>query len=172
VPFPPPASSDAPCAARSALRVHRQGRGRQDRPGPLAAWARRCRIPAFVHLAQRITAIREKIHAALDHGLSNALIESVNTKIRLLTRIAFGFRSPDALIALAMLSLGGEVGVAIGDGDDQPQRGDRVLAGLADWGEASHVQSFDRAVHRGLERVDVGRVEVVDVNAFLGQQRC
>ena len=38
---------------------------------------------------------------------SNALIESTNTKIRLLQRIAFGFRSPDALIALAMLALGG-----------------------------------------------------------------
>jgi transposase len=71
------------------------------------SWARRCRIRAFVHLAKRITAIRDKIHANLDHALSNALIESVNTKIRLLTRIAFGFRSPDALIALAMLSLGG-----------------------------------------------------------------
>jgi transposase len=71
------------------------------------SWARRCRIPAFVHLAQRITAIRGKIHATLDHGLSNALIESVNTKIRLLTRLAFGFRSADALIALAMLSLAG-----------------------------------------------------------------
>jgi transposase len=51
------------------------------------SWARRCRIPAFVHLAKRITAIRDKTHAALDHALSNALIESVNTKIRLLTRI-------------------------------------------------------------------------------------
>jgi transposase len=71
------------------------------------SWARRCRIPAFTHLAKRITAIHDKIHATLDHGLSNALIESVNTKIRLLTRIAFGFRSPNALIALAMLSLGG-----------------------------------------------------------------
>jgi transposase len=71
------------------------------------SWARRCRIPAFVHLAKRITAIRDKIHATLDHGLSNALVESVNTKIRLITRLAFGFRSPDALIALAMLSLGG-----------------------------------------------------------------
>ncbi|NLP91140.1 ISL3 family transposase, partial [Mycobacterium tuberculosis] len=30
-----------------------------------------------------------------------------NTKIRLLTRIAFGFRSPQALIALAMLTLAG-----------------------------------------------------------------
>lgn len=71
------------------------------------SWARRCRIPAFVRLARRITAVRDRIHATLDHGLSNALIESVNTKIRLLTRIAFGFRSADALIALAMLSLGG-----------------------------------------------------------------
>ena len=71
------------------------------------SWARRCRIPAFVHLAQRITPIRGKIHATLDHGLSNVLIESVNTKIRLLTRLAFGFRSAEALIALAMLSLAG-----------------------------------------------------------------
>jgi transposase len=71
------------------------------------SWARRCRILPFAHLAKRITAVRDKIHAALEHSLSNALIESVNTKIRLLTRIAFGFRSPHALIALAMLSLAG-----------------------------------------------------------------
>jgi transposase len=71
------------------------------------SWARRCRIPAFVHLAKRITSVRHRIHATLQHGLSNALIESVNTKIRLITRIAFGFRSATALIALAMLSLGG-----------------------------------------------------------------
>lgn len=71
------------------------------------SWARRCRIGALVHFAKRITAIRDKIHATLEHGLSNALVESVNTKIRLITRIAFGFRSPDALIALAMLSLAG-----------------------------------------------------------------
>lgn len=71
------------------------------------SWARRCRIDAFVNLARRITAVRARIDATLDHGLSNALIESVNTKIRLITRVAFGFRSPEALIALAMLSLGG-----------------------------------------------------------------
>ena len=39
--------------------------------------------------------------------MSNALVESVNTKIRLLTRVAFGFHSPEPLIALAMLNLGG-----------------------------------------------------------------
>jgi transposase len=71
------------------------------------SWARRCRIPAFVHLAKRISAVRPHIDAALEHGLSNALIESVNTKIRLITRVAFGFRSATALIALVMLSLGG-----------------------------------------------------------------
>ena len=71
------------------------------------SWARRCRIPVFVELPGRIVRHREAIDAALDHGLSQGLIESTNTKIRLLTRIAFGFRSPEALIALAMLALGG-----------------------------------------------------------------
>jgi len=70
-------------------------------------WARRCRIPAFVRLARSLSQHRAGIQAALTEGLSNALVESVNTKIRLLTRVAFGFRSPEALIALAMLSLGG-----------------------------------------------------------------
>lgn len=70
-------------------------------------WARRCRIPAFVALQRSITRHRESILAAITHGLSNGLIESVNTKIRLITRVAFGFRSPHALIALAMLTLGG-----------------------------------------------------------------
>jgi transposase len=70
-------------------------------------WARRCQIPAFIDLARKITKHRDAIDAALEHNLSNALVESTNTKIRLLTRIAFGFKSPEALIALAMLSLGG-----------------------------------------------------------------
>ena len=70
-------------------------------------WARRCRIPAFVELQKRIVKHRTSILAAIEHGLSNGRIESVNTKIRLLTRVAFGFRSPEALIALAMLNLGG-----------------------------------------------------------------
>ena len=71
------------------------------------SWARRCRIPIFVELARRIVKHRDTIDAALDHGLSQGLIESTNTKIRVLTRIAFGFHNPAALIALAMLALGG-----------------------------------------------------------------
>lgn len=58
------------------------------------SWARRCRIPVFVELAGGIVRHRQAIDAALDHGLWQGLIESTNTKIRLLTRIAFGFRSP------------------------------------------------------------------------------
>jgi transposase len=70
-------------------------------------WARRCRIPAFVELGRRIVRHLDAIHVALDTGLSNAFAEATNTKIRLLTRIAFGFKNPQALIALAMLTLGG-----------------------------------------------------------------
>jgi len=71
------------------------------------SWARRCRIEAFVALQRRIVRHRTAIHAALDNNLSNALIESTNTKIRLITRVAFGFHTAPPLIALAMLSLGG-----------------------------------------------------------------
>jgi transposase len=71
------------------------------------SWARRCRIPAFVELCHRIVAHRPAIIASLTHGLSNALIESTNTKLRLLTRMAYGFRSTDNLIALCLLDRGG-----------------------------------------------------------------
>jgi len=70
-------------------------------------WAARCRIPAFVALGRKIRRHRAAIEATLEHELSNALIESTNTKIRLLQRMAFGFASAEALIALAMLALGG-----------------------------------------------------------------
>jgi transposase len=71
------------------------------------SWARRCRIDAFVDLQRRVVRHRATIVNTLHHGLSNGLVESVNTKIRLITRVAYGFKSPEALIALAMLSLGG-----------------------------------------------------------------
>jgi transposase len=71
------------------------------------SWAARCRIPEFTELGRKIRRHLESIHATLDHGLSNGLIESVNTKIRVITRMAFGFHDPAALIALAMLALGG-----------------------------------------------------------------
>jgi transposase len=70
-------------------------------------WSARSRLAPFVDLARRVRRYRDDIANTLAHKLSNARVESVNTKIRLLTRIAFGFKSPDALIALVMLHLGG-----------------------------------------------------------------
>ena len=71
------------------------------------AWARRSRLAPFVKLARTITEQRPGIEAAVRHGLSNARVEQVNTQLRLITRRAFGFHSPHAAIALAMLALGG-----------------------------------------------------------------
>jgi transposase len=72
------------------------------------SWARRCRIPAFVDLYHRIVRHRVSIVATLtNNGLSNALVESTNTKLRLLTRMAYGFKSTDNLIALCLLDRGG-----------------------------------------------------------------
>ncbi len=70
------------------------------------SWARRSQPPAFIELAKKITRHRQAIDANLEHGLSQGLIESTNTKIRLLTRLAFGFDGPQPLFALALLALG------------------------------------------------------------------
>jgi len=70
-------------------------------------WARRCRLPLFVKLAQRITRHRPAIVACIQHRLSNGIVESTNTKIRLIIRRAFGFHSAKPIIALAMLTLSG-----------------------------------------------------------------
>lgn len=71
-------------------------------------WASRSKITVFVDLARKIRSyFRSDIINTLANNLSNGLMESTNTKIRLLTRIAFGFKSAEALIALAKLHLGG-----------------------------------------------------------------
>jgi transposase len=68
-------------------------------------WARESKLEPFLRLADTIEEQRAGIEAALRHGLSNARVEAINTQIRLITRRAFGFHSPQALIALTMLSL-------------------------------------------------------------------
>jgi transposase len=71
------------------------------------AWAKRSRLPAFVKLAATIQRNLPLIRNTLDHGLSNALAEATNTHLRVLTRRAYGYHSPNALIAMAMLTRGG-----------------------------------------------------------------
>jgi transposase len=70
-------------------------------------WAATSELPAFVDLTRRMEPYIDEIKNALIYRLSNARVESINTRIRLLTRIAFGFKSVKALIAMAMLHLGG-----------------------------------------------------------------
>lgn len=97
-------------ALKEGLRVAVTGSG----PSAVAAldkwvaWAQRSRIAPFVRLAQRIREHRAAIIATIETGLNNALVEAFNTKIRLITRRAFGFHNVDALIALTRLTLSGQ----------------------------------------------------------------
>ena len=70
-------------------------------------WAKTSTVTAFHTTARTIETHRATINAALTHRPSNALTESMNTKIRRTTRTAYGFHHPDALIALALLTHGG-----------------------------------------------------------------
>jgi transposase len=70
-------------------------------------WAEASELEPFQKLVQSIDENLEAILNTLVHGLSNARVESLNTRIRLLTRRAFGFHSARPLIGLAMLSFGG-----------------------------------------------------------------
>lgn len=70
-------------------------------------WARRSRLLPFIKLARSITNHRADIEQTLRHGITNARVEALNNRIRLLTRIAFGFHSAQPLIAMVMLALGG-----------------------------------------------------------------
>jgi transposase len=71
------------------------------------AWAQRSRIEAFVKLGRSIRRHRTAINETLISGTTNALVESTNTKLRVIHRRAYGFRTPEAMIALGMLALGG-----------------------------------------------------------------
>ncbi|MGV0493556.1 ISL3 family transposase [Mycobacterium kansasii] len=80
--------------------------GRQLLAGWLS-WASHSRIPEFFALARSVRRYRDLIWNTLDHGLSNARSEATNTHLRALTKRAYGFHSPDALIAMALLTRGG-----------------------------------------------------------------
>lgn len=57
--------------------------------------------------SQTASPARGLVIAALEYNLSNARVEKINTQLRLIARRAFGFHTPDALIALAKLTLSG-----------------------------------------------------------------
>jgi transposase len=75
--------------------------------GAWVAWAKRSRLPEFAKVANTIERFRPYIWNTMEQGLSNARSEATNTHLRVLTRRAYGFHSPEALIAMAMLTRGG-----------------------------------------------------------------
>src|SRR6266542_448662 len=104
----------------------RPGPARDLEPGPACRPARPgqdhqglplrplCKNPEDLTENQKASRVRNRqaeqpplIETALTYRLTNARVESVNAKLRLITRRAFGFQSAEALIGLAMLALGG-----------------------------------------------------------------
>jgi transposase len=76
----------------------------------LKAWitaAKRSRIPAFVALGKRFEVYFEPILAAIELGISNALIEGINSKIRLINARGYGHHSAQTLASMIYLCLGG-----------------------------------------------------------------
>lgn len=76
----------------------------------LKAWitaAKRSRIPAFVNLGKRFIVYFDAILAAIELGISNALIEGINAKIRLINARGYGHHSAQTLTSMIYLCLGG-----------------------------------------------------------------
>jgi transposase len=70
-------------------------------------WAQASGLAPFVRCAQTIADYHQRIVATIRYRLTNARVEAVNTTLRLVVRRAYGFHSANAMIALAMLKLGG-----------------------------------------------------------------
>ena len=71
------------------------------------SWASRSKLKPFVKLARTIRQHRDGILAAIRLGLSNARLEGLNSKVRLISHRSFGFHSAAPLIALVYLCCGG-----------------------------------------------------------------
>lgn len=67
------------------------------------AWAQRSRLAPFVRLARTVRQHLEGMLAFIASRLTNARLEGMNNKIRLLSHRAFGFHSAESLIAMIYL---------------------------------------------------------------------
>ena len=68
--------------------------------------ASHCALAPFVKVAKTIRKHRDGILAAIRLKINNARAEGLNNHVRLITRRAYGFHSPNAALALVMLSCG------------------------------------------------------------------
>ncbi|MCA1698972.1 MAG: ISL3 family transposase [Actinobacteria bacterium] len=71
------------------------------------AWASRSKLKPFVRLARTLRRYRDGILAAIELGLTNARLEGLHSKVRLLSHRSFGFHSAAPLIALIYLCCSG-----------------------------------------------------------------
>jgi transposase len=68
--------------------------------------ASRSRLPAFVKAAKTIRKFRDGLLAAIRLNINNGRAEGLNNVVRLIIRRARGFHSPEAALALVMLTCG------------------------------------------------------------------
>jgi len=66
-------------------------------------WTRRCGVPEFVKLAEKITRNKKYIFATLKYGLSTGKLEATNNIIGTIIRRSFGFRNVEHLISLIFI---------------------------------------------------------------------
>ncbi len=71
------------------------------------SWASRSKLPSFVKLARTIRKHLKGVLAYFTERLTNGLTEGINNHLRMIARRAYGFHSPDPLIAMMFLSCGG-----------------------------------------------------------------
>ncbi len=72
----------------------------------LDAWlhdAAYCKIKPVVEVEKKVRRRRADVIAAVELGIGNGRVESINNKIKVSVRIGYGFRNTDNLIALLML---------------------------------------------------------------------
>ena len=91
---------------KERLRVILKMRDRDSAGMLLDQWimsARHCRLPQFVELQRKINRNRDLILNTVEYGLNNARVEATNNKIKLLIRVAYGFRNTELMISLILL---------------------------------------------------------------------
>ena len=70
------------------------------------AWATRSRLEPFIKLARTIRQHKEGILAFIKGRHTNAVVEGINNRLRMVARRAFGFHGPQALISMLFLCCG------------------------------------------------------------------
>ena len=71
------------------------------------SWACRSKLAPFVKVSRTIRAKKEGVLAYIRERLTNGIVEGTHNRLRMIARRAFGFHSPEALIAMLYLCCGG-----------------------------------------------------------------